>query len=125
MTQKKDSAMNMLNMALDDNLAFEVSSSEDNLTYKAQNGTSGNYSTAGSTYDTRVNAVGYSAWDYWERNYYPYVIKESYPVYLQERATDKGKMAFEIIKMLKDKRFVHLEKVSDFIDCMDLLIKAL
>lgn len=66
-----------------------------------------------------------SCWHYWQDYYYPQIIRESYPVYIQERAQDKGKQAFEIIKMLKDKRFVKLETVGDFIDCMDALIKIL
>lgn len=66
-----------------------------------------------------------TAWNYWERYYYPTVIRESYPIYIQERALDKGKQAFEIIKVLKDKKLVNLSKVSDFIDLMDELIKIL
>ena len=66
-----------------------------------------------------------SCWDYWQYNWYPQVIRESYPVYIKERAEDKGKQAFEIIKHLKDKRFLKLETVGDFIDCMDTLIKIL
>jgi len=57
--------------------------------------------------------------------YYPEVIKTSYPVYIQERALDKGKQAFEIIKILKDKKLVNMTKVGDFIDLMDELIKIL
>ncbi len=63
-----------------------------------------------------------TAWDYWQNCYYPSVIRESYPVYIQERAKDKGKTAFEIIKALQDKKFLKLDKVSDFIDAMDTLI---
>lgn len=66
-----------------------------------------------------------SCWDYWQNHHYPYIIKESYPVYIQERAQDKGKQAFEIIKSLQDKKLLNLEKVKDFIDAMDLLIKIL
>ena len=66
-----------------------------------------------------------SCWGYWQDWYYPHVIRESYPVYIGERALDKGKQAFEIIKILKDKKLVKLEKVSDFIDLMDELIKIL
>ncbi len=66
-----------------------------------------------------------SCWGYWQDYYYPNVIRESYPVYIGERAIDKGKQAYEIIKILKDKKLVKLEKVSDFIDLMDELIKIL
>lgn len=68
--------------------------------------------------------AGTSCWDYWHHDYYP-IYHESYPVYIQDRARDKGKEAFEIIKMLKDKRFIKLETVADFIDAMDALIKIL
>ncbi len=68
---------------------------------------------------------GTTCWHYWTNYYYPDVIHCSYPVYVQERAQDKGKKAFEIIKILKDKKMVKLDKVSDFIDLMDELIKIL
>ena len=81
------------------------------------------------TFDAQtVNAVykaPISGWGFYQDYYYPYVIKESYPVYLQERARDKGKHAFEIIKVLKDKKLVNLSKVENFIDLMDELIKIL
>jgi len=73
--------------------------------------------------DYRVGHL--SGWDYFQNYYYPYVIKESYPVYIQERAQDKGKQAFEILKVLKDKGFIKIEKVEDFIEAMDALIKTL
>mgnify|MGYP001611021086 CR=1 FL=1 len=66
-----------------------------------------------------------SCWGYWRDHYYPEIMQHSYPVYIQERAQDKGRQAFEIIKMLKDKKFIKLELVGDFIDVMDELIKIL
>jgi len=66
-----------------------------------------------------------TCWGYWTDHYYPKVIHPSYPVYMQERARDKGKQAFEIIKILKDKKLVNMAKVGDFIDLMDELIKIL
>lgn len=66
-----------------------------------------------------------SCWRYFEEYYYPKVIRESYPVYIQERAIDKGKQAFELIKMLKDKGFIKLGTVGNFIELMDELIKVL
>ena len=77
------------------------------------------------TFSTGTATPTISCWDYWTQYHYPQTIFTSYPVYLQERAKDKGKQAFEIIKILKDKRFVNLEKVGDFIDLMDELIKIL
>lgn len=71
------------------------------------------------------NGKTMSTWGFYQNYYYPYVIKETYPVYLQERAQDKGKQAFEIIKVLKDKKLVNLSKVENFIDLMDELIKIL
>lgn len=66
-----------------------------------------------------------SCWDYWQNTWYPSIITTSYPVYIQERSLDKGKQAFEIIKVLKDKKMVKLDKVKDFINLMDALIKIL
>lgn len=66
-----------------------------------------------------------TTWEFWTGTYYPQVIRESYPVYYQERAKDSGKQAFEIIKALQDKKLMKLEKVSDFVEAMDTLIKIL
>jgi hypothetical protein len=66
-----------------------------------------------------------TGWDYWQDNFYPRVIKTEYPVYIQERAQDKGKQAYEIIKQLKDKKLIKLDTVGDFIEAMDCLIKIL
>jgi hypothetical protein len=95
------SAMAMMNASLDNNLNVGTFSNATNAVYQG------------------------SAWGYWSDWYYPQVIRESYPVYVQERARDKGKQAFEIIKILKDKKLVQLSKVGDFIDLMDELIKIL
>lgn len=64
-------------------------------------------------------------WSYWRDDYYPYVIKESYPVYIQEKSMDKGKQAFELLKALMDKNLVKVEKVKDFIEAMDTILKTL
>jgi len=66
-----------------------------------------------------------TCWGYWTEYYYPEIIRQSYPVYIQEQSKDKGKQAFELIKVLSDKKFIKLEKVKDFIDLMDTLIKIL
>ena len=66
-----------------------------------------------------------SLWGFWSGDYYPQVIKVSYPVYLQERAMDKGKQAFELIKALIDKKLLKVEKVSDFVEAMDTVLKTL
>jgi hypothetical protein len=71
------------------------------------------------------NSKTLSCWGYWQDFYYPQVIRESYPVYIRERAQDKGKQAFEIIKILKDKKLIDMKKVGDFVDLMDELIKIL
>lgn len=76
-------------------------------------------------FPTHATSNQMSCYGYWQDYYYPRVIKESYPVYIQERALDKGKQAFEIIKVLKDKKLVNMSKVGDFIDLMDELIKIL
>ena len=72
-----------------------------------------------------TSSNGTTCWGYWQDYYYPYVIRESYPVYIQERTIDNGKKAYEIIKILKDKKLVKLDKVSDFIDLMDCLINII
>ena len=78
--------------------------------------------TGGSSTDVSSSM---SCWRYWQDYYYPYVIRDSYPTYIESRARDKGREAFEIIKMLRDTRFLKLETVGDFIELMDKLIKIL
>jgi len=99
--------MAMTNCSMNDNLSFTIT--VDN---------------AGSGTLTRSDTI-YTGWGYWQNYYYPQIIRESYPVYIQEKAKDKGKQAFEIIKILKDKKLVDLKKVGDFIDLMDELIKII
>lgn len=82
----------------------------------------GNTSSATSTFYNYPNVTG---WDYWQNYYYPTIIRESYPIYIQEKAIDKGKQAFEILKILQDKKLLKVDKVSDFIEAMDSLIKVL
>src|SRR3990167_7469410 len=93
----------------------------------------GNLNVSGTQYlNYSLNGFGESSgtetmscWRYWQDFYYPQTIIHSYPVYLQDRAKDSGKQAFEIIKALQDKKLIKLEKVSDFIEAMDTLIKIL
>lgn len=111
MDLSKNQVMAMKQTPLDENL---------NLTLL-----SGTTTYSNSNYNAATDSNNLSCWTYWSDYYYPKVIRESYPVYIEHRALDKGKQAFEIIKMLKDKRFLTLEKVGDFIDIMDELIKIL
>lgn len=88
----------------------------------------GNVTTANLTV-SGTNAMYYndgsSLWGYWQNQYYPYVIRESYPIYIQEKAMDKGKQAFELLKALMDKNLVKVDKVKDFIEAMDTILKTL
>ena len=72
-----------------------------------------------------INSTFGTIWNYWEEYYYPYMIKESYPVWVQERAVDKGKKVYEIVKMLRDKKLVQVRTVKQFIEIMDELIKVI
>ena len=84
-----------------------------------------------SSLDSNLNITNqlgigdYTAWNWWTEHYYPSIIRESYPVYIQDRAQDKGKQAFEIIKHLQDKKLMKLDTVRDFIEAMDTLLKVL
>lgn len=112
----KENIMSAMNYQLDDNLNLNIQ-------------TTGNSTFDGTSLTGNLGQTPFSypisGWTYWSDYYYPQIIRESYPVYIQERAIDKGRQAFEIIKMLNDKRLVRLDKVSDFIDVMDALIKIL
>jgi hypothetical protein len=109
----KQQTMSMLNCSVDDNLNIGTTTCGD-----------ATYTVAGDSISAGITGTT-SCWHYFQDYYYPQVIRESYPVYIQEKSIDKGKQAFEIIKMLKDKRFIRLETVGDFIDAMDALIKIL
>ena len=71
------------------------------------------------------NIQNISVWHFWEDYYFPYVIKKDYPIWIQERAIDKGKKAYEIIKTLRDKKLITVRTVKQFTDLMDELIKVL
>lgn len=106
--------INMMNCSLDSNLNFDFGNQQsvEELSMKTE----------------KVNSMyNYSggAWDYWQNYYYPSIIRESYPIYIQDRAQDKGKQAFEIIKHLQDKKLMKLDAVRDFIEAMDTLLKIL
>ena len=113
-------AMSALNCGLNDQMQLAQTNA---TSYIGDVQTSGSLGNAAIT--MQWFPPGTTAWDYWQNFYYPQVIYQSYPVYIRERAMDKGKQAFEIIKILKDKKLVKLEKVGDFIDLMDELIKIL
>lgn len=114
MTNQTD-VMNTLNCAVSGMNITGIGSSALNVTsttsYYDGNGGSG---TSGNT-----------LWGYWQNQYYPYVIRESYPVYIQDKAMDKGKQAFELLKALMDKNLVKVDKVKDFIEAMDTILKTL
>lgn len=150
---KKD-VMNMMNCPMGSNFSFNYTSGGAGASAGTFTTTTsyGNASTSGAsvTYNTAGGATGgaysgtgialgsegsagitnavyhpFTGWDYYQNWYYPLVIRESYPVYIQEKALDKGKQAFEILKTLQDKKLLNIEKVSDFIEAMDSLIKVL
>lgn len=113
-----DTSLNLKHMDLNKNQVMAM--------MKADVGDNLNLTTTGTqTYANNNGAQSLSCWSYWQDHYYPQVIRESYPVYIRERAEDKGKQAYEIIKILKDKKLVNLSKVENFIDLMDELIKIL
>lgn len=116
-TMEKDKVMAMMSCKVDNDLNFLQEVKND-----MNSGTTDYMKEAVTDFDKDTNL---SCWGYWHDHYYPKVIHESYPVYIQERSLDKGKKAFEIIKILKDKKLVQLRTVGNFIDLMDELIKIL
>ena len=104
----KNEVQQMMNCSLNDNLSFDCSA----MIYT-------------SSSQLVTASQPYGCWDFWQNLYYPQIIYREYPVYIRERAQDKAKQAYEIIKILKDKKLAKIEKVSDFIDLMDELIKIL
>lgn len=85
-----------------------------------------NYDTTQQYAGTAGGLVGNtSLWNYWQGPYYEQVIYPSYPIYVREKAMDKGKQAFEICKSLMDKDLIRIEKVKDFVEAMDTILKTL
>jgi hypothetical protein len=126
MNENKEQAMSMLNCQVDNNLNFSASGISVNYAVGTE---SINLESSGTAnmLDNKTWVADYpqklTCWDWWSNYYYPGVIKEYYPVYIQERALDKGKQAYEIIKMLKDKKLIEIKSVSKFMELMDALIK--
>lgn len=116
----KKEVMSILDKSVDSSSLSISSTTTDNQSGIVMNDSGGTI-----TYDSNTPFGSNTCWDYWQNYYYPTVIHHSYPVYIQDRAKDNGKKAFEIIKMLADKKMVKLDKVKDFIDLMDTLIKIL
>lgn len=114
------SAMYCSSLPLDANMNFTVTTTSD---------TSGPGNISQPTLDGRYSSqsppVNLTSWNYWQDMYYPQVIRQSYPVYIQERAKDNGQKAFEVIKLLHQKKLLKLDTVGDFINAMDALIKTL
>jgi hypothetical protein len=104
----KQTVMSMMGNTIDQNLNFTVGENSQQYFVGEQFPTSGS-----------------SCWHYWQDWYYPTVIRESYPVYVQEKSIDKGQKAFEVIKMMNDKKLINLKTIKDFIEIMDCLIKIL
>ena len=125
-TLNKTEVLSMMDASLDSGLSFSAN--------PLSNRTSavGSAKTLGYIGDPPVENPCYGSttsnltcWRYWQDWYYPAVIRESYPVSIQERAQGQRETGFEIIKVLKDKKLGKLDKVSDFINLMDALISIL
>jgi len=116
----------MLNCFMDSNLRIKESSEIDVPKRTGDTGFDGDVcSYAVGGFPVPSGTVPMTGWNWWQDYYYPNVIREVYPVYVQERTIDSGKKAYEIIKALNDKKIIKLDKVSDFVEAMDLLIKML
>lgn len=119
---EKKKVMEILNCSVDSNLNFSSDSNSNIIT----NGTCADGTYSGTDISFYTDGGGQNGcWNYWQGCYYPYVIKESYPVYLQERAKDKGKVSYELIKGLIDKKLIKINTVKEFINLMDFFLKIL
>lgn len=105
--------MNYSNMQINDHMQMDVTM------------TSGTDNPTTLSGDFLPDSCTTTAFHWWQDHYYPQVIKEAYPVYIQEKSLDKGSKAYEIIKHLKDKKIVNINTAKQFIELMDALIKML
>ena len=122
---KQEDVINMMYCSVDDN-SFTVNT--DGLDLSGSTITAGGSSSGDllndiiEPWDSNQNLT---CWNWWQNYYYPYVVKESYPIYIREKSYDEGKKAYEIIKVLRDKGLIKVEEVKDFVRLMDELIKLL
>lgn len=116
MNLNKNQVMAMMSCPINDN--FQVVASSNGELFGYSQSTSGSVTNAFYSYPP-------TPWEFWRDNYYPLVIRESYPIYLQEKSVDKGKQAFELLKALMDKKLLKVEKVGEFIEAMDVILKTL
>ena len=120
---KQKDVINMMNCSIDnDSFTVNINDVETWYTGDLTNRMGGSII---NTSLSEWNNNNLSCWNWWQNYYYPYIIKESYPVYIKEKSKDKGKMSYELIKKLRDKKLIKVEKVSDFVKLMDELIKLL
>lgn len=126
MENNKEFALSMLNCSVDNNLNFSASNVGADYTLTKANDFDNTVTAGGTSGDSLKNTQDtLSCWSWWQDYYYPSVITTVYPVYVQERALDKGKKAYEIIKMLKDKKLLEITSVKKFMEMMDALINIL
>jgi hypothetical protein len=95
---------------------------DSNLNIKTTEGQT--FNTSGFSSDTLYQG-NLSCWHWWQEQYYPQVITQYYPMYIRERSLDNGKRAYEIIKVLKDRKLVEITTVKKFMELMDCLINIL
>ena len=121
----KQQKMSMKVLSVDDSL--NIKNLEEAISNKSGDFTSGEIGgySPDKTAEANLLKQDLSCWGYWQDHYYPQVIRESYPIYIRNEAEDKGRKAFEIIKMMKDKKIIKLDTVADFIEAMDALIKII
>ncbi len=120
----KNQVQALMNCSVSENLNIENFLTDNKNVFEFTAADIVNITTIDDTNDDTKNQ-NLSCWHYWQDYYYPQVIYHEYPIYIRERAQDKARQAYEIIKILKDKKLANIEKVSDFIDLMDTLIKVL
>lgn len=78
------------------------------------------YSTTVSNAEAMTFSTNSEALNWWEPNYCQWTY---HPVYYP--VEDKGKKAFEIVKVLAEKKFVEIRTGRQFIDLMETILAAL
>jgi hypothetical protein len=108
-TMEKNEVLSMLSCNVDSNLKFNMNESSTSIS-------------GGVKTNSYIPEKTTTCWTWWQNYYYPTIITNWYPVYVRERALDKGKQAYEIIKLLKDKKLIEVSTVKKFMELMDALI---
>lgn len=61
----------------------------------------------------------------WKPNFWEPVVINHYPCYVKSWESNKTEKAFEVVKLMIEKKYIKIELVKDFIECVNEISKIL